>query len=67
MTPEPQWNIHRTTNRGWAYEPERKVAGPMSLDRAKREVYRLHDQANDAHGIPRGEDGPYHFHAVPAK
>lgn len=67
MTKDYEWNIHRTTNRGWNYEPECKVAGPMSLEKAKTEVYRLHDQANDHHGIPRGEDGPYTFTAVPAK
>ena len=66
MTPTPTYNIHRKTNRGWNYEPERKVAGPMTLERAKSEVWRLHDQANDHHGVPRDEEGPYTYFAVPS-
>jgi len=66
VTPPPTYKIHRKTNRGWNPEPECKVAGPMTLERAKSEVWRLHDQANDHHGVPRDEEGPYTFFAVPS-
>ena len=69
MTPPSTYKIHRRTNRGWDEEPERKVdvpGEPLTLAQAKEAVWRLHDQANDHHGVPRDEEGPYLFFAVPS-
>ena len=63
------YNIHRKLVRvpaGWVPEPERKVAGPMTLKEAAVEVYRLHDQFMRHFEQPEGAKCPYEFFAVPA-